>query len=467
MHSNIHVNLQSSLNEGDKRNGVHGDTIEKSTICVAGRNCWRIEPANRAAFLIDADAYYRAVASAFERARRYILLAGWQLDSRFRLAPGDEKTPFFGDFLHSLLRRNRKLNIYLLVWDYSILYATDREIIPLYSHPWRTHRRIHFLLDNSHPMGASHHQKIVVVDDAVAFAGGLDLADRRWDTPAHAAADPRRVDANNRPYHPVHDVQMMVDGAAAAALGELVKEHWSRATGRRFRTPSGRVGDPWPPEIKADLHNVHVAIARTEPEYNKRAEIREIEHLYLDSIAAAKRLIYIENQYLSSKPIGDALAQRLQEKEGPEIVMVLPEETSEWLERVTMAVLRARLLQRLRSADRFGRLHVYYPVVPGDHVHLRVHAKLCIVDDQFVRVGSSNLNNRSMGLDTECDLAIEAENPSTAEAIADLRCRLVGEHLGMPAESVAREYAAERSLARVIEKFGREGRKLEILQESI
>src|ERR1043165_9874450 len=146
------------------------------TICIPGQNCWRTESADRAAFLIDADAYYRAVASAFERARRYILLAGWQLDSRFRLIRDDENAPCFGDFLHQLLRRNRKLNIYLLVWDFALVYATDREMIPLYSHPWRTHRRLHFLLDSSHPVGASHHQKIVVIDDVVAFVGGLDIA---------------------------------------------------------------------------------------------------------------------------------------------------------------------------------------------------------------------------------------------------------------------------------------------------
>jgi len=167
--------------------------MESSQICIEGRNCWRIAPAHRAAFLIDGDAYFSALASAFARARRFILISGWQLDSRFRLCPGNSGCPTFGDFLHDLVRRNRKLNVYLLIWDFAMIYAADREILPLYTHPWRAHRRIHFLLDSSHPLGASHHQKIVVVDDVVAFAGGLDMADRRWDTPSHAAHDPRSV----------------------------------------------------------------------------------------------------------------------------------------------------------------------------------------------------------------------------------------------------------------------------------
>jgi phospholipase D1/2 len=434
--------------------------METSQICVEGKNCWRIAPANRAAFLIDADAYFSALASAFGRARRFILISGWQLDSRFRLCPKDASCPAFGDFLHDLVRRNRKLNIYLLIWDFSMIYAGDREIVPLYAHPWRTHRRIHFLLDNSHPLGASHHQKVVVVDDAVAFAGGLDIADRRWDTPRHAAEDLRRIDAYNRPYPPSHDVQLMVDGCAAVALGDLVKDHWSRATGRRFRTPSGRVGDPWPPEVKPDLIDIAVAICRTETEYNNRPEVREVEHLYVDSIQAARNLIYFENQYLSSKAIGDALAARLEEENGPEIIMVLPQETSEWLERVTMAVLRSRLLQRLRAVDRFKRLHVYYPVVPGDNVQLRVHAKLAIVDDKLVRIGSSNLNNRSMGLDTECDLAIEAHEHSTEHIIANFRQRLLAEHLGVSPEKIAAQYGTQRCLAQAIENLSGGSRTL-------
>src|SRR3989442_16037262 len=110
------VNEQSSVNA--RYEGMNFTAnMETSRICIPGRHCWRVEPANRAAFLIDAEAYYRALAAAFKRARRYILLSGWQIDSRFRLTPEDQNAPCFGDFLHHLLRRNRRLNIYLLVWD--------------------------------------------------------------------------------------------------------------------------------------------------------------------------------------------------------------------------------------------------------------------------------------------------------------------------------------------------------------
>lgn len=436
-------------------------------ICIEGRNCCSISRANRLAFLVDGQAYFSALTSTLERAQRFIFISGWQLDSRLRLDPGDADCPCFGDFLHGLVRRNRKLRIYVLLWDFAMIYAADREIIPLYAHPWRTHRRIHFRLDSSHPLGASHHQKIVVVDDGVGFAGGLDIAEHRWDTPDHLPQDPRRLDSLDRLYPPYHDVQLMVDGAAAAALGDLVRERWRRATGKRLRVAPGRPANPWPSEVAPDLENVSVAIARTEPAYEVRQEVREVESLYLDSIREARRFIYLENQYFSSSAIGDALVARLQEKDGPEIIVVLPQETSEWLEQVSMAVLRSRLLKRLRAADRFGKLHVYYPVLDDENVQVRVHSKVCFIDDRLLRVGSANLNNRSLGLDTECDLAIEAEKPGTGRLIANLRNRLLAEHLGVSPERVAREHSAEQSLARAIENLRGSKRTLGILDGSV
>src|SRR5882724_5603794 len=438
-----------------------------SRICVEGKNCCSISWANRVAFLVDGEVYFSALTSTFERAQRFIFISGWQLDSRLCLNPRSAASPRFGDFLHDLVRRNRKLRIYVLLWDFAMIYAADREIIPLYAHPWRTHRRIHFRLDSSHPLGASHHQKIVVIDNAVAFAGGLDLAEHRWDTPDHLPRDPHGADSFGRLYPPYHDVQLMVDSDAAAALGDLVRECWRRATGKRLRVTAGRAGDPWPSGVTPDLQHVPVAISRTEPAYDVRQEVREVESLYLDSIRHAHRFIYLENQYLSSSAIGNALAARLREKDGPEIVMVLPQETSEWLEQVSMAVLRSRLLRRLRAADRFGRLHVYYPVLQDENVQVRVHSKVCFIDDRLLRVGSANLNNRSMGLDTECDLAVEAEEPATGNSIASLRNRLLAEHLGVSPERVAAEHSAERSLVRAIEKLRGGKRTLGLLDGSV
>ena len=128
------------------------------------------------------------------------------------------------------------------------------------------------------------------------------------------------------------------------------------------------------------------------------------------SIASARRFIYIENQYLTSAAIGAALARRLAEPAGPEVVVVLPREEHGWLEQSSMGVMRARVLRHLLGADRHGRLRLFFPTIPAlEQGCMNVHGKVMIVDDRCARVGSANLTNRSMGVDTECDLVLDAE----------------------------------------------------------
>jgi uncharacterized membrane protein YdjX (TVP38/TMEM64 family)/phosphatidylserine/phosphatidylglycerophosphate/cardiolipin synthase-like enzyme len=267
----------------------------------------------------------------------------------------------------------------------------------------------------------------------------LDLSKWRWDTRAHQVDDPRRTDPDGERYPPFHDVQMVVDGEAAAALAELARERWSAAGGEAAPVKPVSGEAPWPTGIRPDLHNAMIGIARTLPAHGGREEVREVEQLYLDAIGAARRFIYIENQYLSSHAVGQALKRRLGEEGGPEVIIVMPRETGGWLEQHTMDVLRARLLRELGDSD---RLRVYYVRLSEDPpVALMIHAKVMVVDDRFVRVGSSNLSNRSMGLDSECDLAFDSgEEGGRHGDIAAFRQSLLAEHLGVePAELDAAE----------------------------
>jgi phospholipase D1/2 len=448
-----------------------------------GRNCWRRAVAERAAFLVDGEAYFSAFADAVARAQHSILLTAWDVHSRTRLRPGrppSDLPDHLGDLLNEVVSRRPRLHAYVLDWDFAMIYALEREKLPLYKLDWRTHRRLHFRLDGNHPPGASHHQKIAVIDDAVAFVGGFDLSSARWDTPQHLAVDPRRINPWGKSYPPHHDVQLALAGPVAAALGDLVRERWRRATGQRIapprtREPRGgmarllRMGrdvapaDPWPPGLSPDFEHVEVGIARTEPHWEGRPEVREVEALHLDAIASARRHVFIENQYLTSTCVRDALVERLNEPNGPEVVLVLPCECTGWLEENTMGLLRHRLLQRLAEADRHGRLRAYYPVVPGlaNGRFLNVHSKVLVIDDDFVKVGSSNASNRSMGVDTECDAAIEAGGDArVSRAIAGLRNRLLGEHLGVDPERIGEATSASGSLVRTIESLRHEGRTL-------
>lgn len=435
-----------------------------------GRNCWRLERSENIAFLIDAADYFSALRQAIENAREQILILGWDIDSRIRLsAPGvsDGYPERLGPFLNEVVSRQKHLHTYILVWDFAMIYALEREWLPIYKFGWQTHRRLHFRMDGRHPPGASHHQKIVVIDDAVAFAGGIDLGKWRWDTPEHREHDERRTGPEGHIYPPHHDLQIMLDGDAAAALGDLARSRWQRASGENLPTPTQR-SVPWPASAKPDIRHWDVAIARTEPKYAGRPEIREAERLHLDAIKHARRAIYIENQYFTSHIVATALAERLRDPSGPELVIVLPKRSNGWLEQHTMDVLRARTLQRLREADEFGRLAVYYPALPGLAPRfLNVHDKLLIVDDDVVRIGSANMSNRSMGLDTECDIAIESLSELRVRAAAaTLRNRLLAEHLDVSPETVEKACACG-SLIGAIESLRKPGRTLEPLDGQV
>lgn len=431
-----------------------------------GRNCWRVERADRLAFLIDGADYFRALHTAITRARRSIILLDWEIDPGFELlrdhAPDGWPTAI-ERLLHAVLRRNRHLRVHILDWDFAMLNGGLLDLIPRHRPSWRPHRRLRFVLDDHHPLGASHHQKVVVIDDTVAFCGGLDITRGRWDTPEHLPNDPRHRTHPRRPYH---DVQTAVSGPVAGALGELARERWRRATGRQIPAAAPVGEDPWPPDLTPDLVGVDVGISRTSPRYLDYPEVREVERLFLDSIGAARRSIYIENQYFTSGRIGDALARRLEEPEGPDVVVALPLETDSWLSQSTMDVMRRRLITRLRRSDRHGRLGVYYAHIPNAPLPLNLHAKVMVIDETLARVGSANLNNRSMGLDTECDLAIEARGDErTSRAIAGLRQRLLAEHLGVEPARFAAALEAHRSLLGAIESLRvSDGRSLRVLE---
>ena len=186
---------------------------------------------------------FRLSYDALEQAQESILILGWDFDSRIRLKYADERLDKFlplGDYLNSLTARRRRLHIHILVWDFAMIFALDRETMPFFGQDWRRHPRVHFRMDGSHPVGASHHSKIVVVDDSVAFVGGLDLAKGRWDTPEHRAEDSRRVDFNGAFLPPHHDAQVAVQGEAAAAFGRCRQK--SLAERHRATSPTSRAG---------------------------------------------------------------------------------------------------------------------------------------------------------------------------------------------------------------------------------
>lgn len=429
------------------------------TLFEPGRNVWRVERAHRAKVLIDAATYFAALRAAMLKAEHSICIVGWDIDSRTELVGETDKADdgfprTLGAFLTALVKRKPSISIKLLIWDYALFYSIERELMPSLSLGWSTPPQVELCFDNTLPMAASHHQKIVVIDGALAFSGGLDLTIRRWDTVRHDAENVLRADPAGTPYPPFHDVQMMVDGPAASALCDLVHTRWKRHANETL--PSCETaGDPWPEAETPDFRDIPIGISRTLPPYAGEVETREVENLFTDMFDAAERTLYLENQFLTCSRFAEQLAARLREKPSLELVLVAPRTHHTWFEHKTMLAGRVRFMQILREASVADRVRLLYPSVEsgGKTADVMVHAKVTIADDRWLRIGSANLCNRSMGTDTECDLTVEANTETERKGVAAIRNRLAGEHCGATEEEVAAALAREGSLIAAIESL--------------
>lgn len=400
-----------------------------ASLFTPGRNCWLVEEASRFQLLIDGEAYFSTLVEVLSMAQQTIFIVGWDLHSQTVLLPGrGDDGPRLGAFLNELVRRRPTLEIYILAWDPSAIYALEREWWPRARQMWGNHPRIHFQWASDHPFGASHHQKIVVVDDSVACVGGLDLTVSRWDTREHRVDDERRFLPDGSTYGPFHDVHAIVEGRSAQRIGELVRARWARSTS--FPPPPlGDMRPCWPTRLRNEIRDVPIAIARTLGAWNGHPAIREVEQLHVDAIASARTLVYLENQFISSRRIAEALGASLQRHEGPEIVIVTSAHGLGPIESRPLLALRSRFIQGLRAVDAHGRLAIYAPR-SSSTCAIKVHSKVTIIDDRILRVGSANITNRAMSLDSECDLALEATRPDVEAAIRHVREELLTEHLG-------------------------------------
>ncbi|MCR9174973.1 MAG: VTT domain-containing protein [Alphaproteobacteria bacterium] len=440
------------------------DSPSSDTLFQPGTRCRSVVQARRAAVLVDGCAYFEALRSTLLKAKRRIVIVGWDIDSRTDLAPhlhdGDGIAPDgeptrLKALLERICTRNPEIRIQLLLWDFTLLYANQRETLPMVKLELTTSPQIEARMDDALPFGACHHQKIVAVDGVVAFCGGLDVTLARWDDNDHAPDNPLRRMPNGESYTPFHDAQMVVDGEAARAIAALAEERWAMVGSASGDDPAADGDhDPWPDGVAPDFEDVSLALSLTTPTLPDRPGERQIEALYVAAIERAERLIYIENQFLTTPVIADALAQRLSEVPDLEAVIVAPAVQNTWIETKSMGTGRKLFRAQLDEAGVADRVTLVAPVSRASddtETSIMVHAKLMVVDEHFLTIGSANLNRRSMHFDTEANLSIQGDTDRERQTIGRLRDRLVGEHLGMTGEDVPEAWAAEGRLGRLIQ----------------
>jgi phospholipase D1/2 len=243
------IGVAASSERGDERSSP------AQRIVQPGRNCWRVERAARFYCIQDAADYFRLVRQAVLAARKSVFSLGWDITAHVDLLPGavaaDAPTRL-DKLLVYAARRNPQLRCYVLTWDYGALYTLERDPLTRWRLGWRMPRAVRFGFDDHHPVGGSHHQKIVVVDDQLAFSGGIDLTGHRWDTSAHRPDEPLRTTVRGAPYGPYHEVQAMVLGAVATSLGELARERWHALGEDRLPSLNTASEDLWPSGVTPD-----------------------------------------------------------------------------------------------------------------------------------------------------------------------------------------------------------------------
>lgn len=392
--------------------------------------------------MVDGHDFYKAVHDACCKAEKSIVMAGWQFESNVQLMHGkdaeccDHPTELVA-FLRELCEQKPELEVHILAWDASPVFTFERQPLQRFFFSVRGHKRIHYKMDNAHPFGASQHQKLVVVDRSIAFVGGLDICQSRWDARKHDAEDPDRHTVHGRRYPPFHDVQAYVTGDAVDTLRDWFCDRWRKAQGHEMpdrELPRREI------EVKATFEitdaNV-IGLARTLPRMKEPHTVRvnELFELHTRAIASAERVIYMENQYFSCDELGEAFEHRMRRGGPPlDIVIVLPEKSAGFKERISIGVYQQRILERLAkvAGDTGHRLGVYYQVSKdrkGNDVPVFIHAKVLAVDDRFLLVSSANASNRSMGFDTELGLAWEA--PEATPSLRNARLQLLEEHVGI------------------------------------
>lgn len=410
---------------------------------------WARARADRMGVMIDSAAYFRAALDALDQAKRSVWLIGWTFDPRTELDPRDtERDTRIGTVLKTLANERPELDIRILVWNAGGLAHLARRFQPALARGWFSGSNVHFATDSTLSFGAAMHRKLLVVDDSLAFCPNDDIAVNRWDDPHHLDHNKLRRLPSGRPGPPWHANHVVLDGDAAARLGDVARAGWYHATGEGVTGEDERRTDLWPEGLSPLLTDTEVTLTGTDPSGEIGDPQAGLEHA-LAAIRAARRTIYAETTYLTAPPLREALAERLQEPNGPEVVLITGRHAPSFFDRAVMDPPRNLFLHRLTEADVHDRLSLLSPRTEKGKM-IRVHAKLLIIDDRLIRVGSFNFANRSSGYDPECDVVAEAEDEAP---LRDLRHRLIAHFLGLEAEQVARAERATGSIGTAIRQL--------------
>lgn len=369
--------------------------------------------------LVDGATALPAIAQALRGARSHVHITGWHLASHFELVRGEHPIAI-GPLLAELAER---VDVRVMVWAGSpvpLFHPTRKEVAAEVEKLTRDTKIQAFQDPREHPVHC-HHEKTLVIDDEVAFVNGIDMTDQagdRFDSSDHAAR--RKLGW--------HDVGTRLEGPAVADVANHFNMRWREVAGEVLPPPVVQ-----PPV--ADEHASTVQIVRTVAEdmYDAvpKGDFRILE-AYVRAIRSAQDYIYLENQFLWSPEVVEELARKLREPPTPgfRLVVLLPARANNGQDdtRGQLGVLA--------DADDTGNSHFLAATIRsrtgGRDDALYVHAKVGIVDDRWLTIGSANLNAHSLLNDTEMNVVTD-----DAVLARATRERLWAEHLEVAQDAIA------------------------------
>ncbi|HVC05421.1 MAG TPA: phospholipase D family protein [Candidatus Acidoferrales bacterium] len=354
---------------------------------------------------IDGAAALPAMAAAVRGARSFVHVAGWTVNPDFAM----ERTPELVTLRQLLAEAATRVDVRVLVWagaPVPVMHPSRPEAKQLMDRLVRG-TRIRGALDRKNRPMHCHHEKLIIVDGTLAFVGGIDLTDLagdRFDGPPHDKTTQLGW----------HDVAASLTGPAVADVAAHFAMRWTATTGESLPTTT----------VPAPAGSSRVQIIRTVPEKTYAALPKgdfSLLEAYSGAIRRAKRLIYLENQFLWSTEIVALLQEKLSRPptEGFRLIMVLPRHPNNGNDdtRGQLSILKA--------ADRNNRLLFGTVGTAGrERPGVYVHAKVGIIDDEWLTVGSANLNEHSLFNDTEVNLVTD-----DATLARRVREQLWSEHL--------------------------------------
>ena len=401
----------------------HRDSIQPS-----GDSLWATgdpppRQGNTLDVLIDGAAVLPEIEREIRSAPSHAHITGWSITPGFCLTRGEEPV-IVHDLLHDVAT---DVEVRVLLWAGAPVpvIRPDRRDVRRDRNHLMTGSRVKVALDPREHLIHCHHEKIVLVDDQVAFVGGLDLTDRDGDRYDHQA-HPERGRLG------WHDLAFRVSGPLVADIAGHFVNRWKEVTDESLPRPEP--GEP--------AGDVEAQFVRTVPEhvysFAPNGEFRILES-YLRAIHSAQTLVYIENQFLWAPEIVALLAEKLRRPPSDDfrVAVVLPSRANQGQENTR------GMLQLLADADadadagagRFSASTI--SAVQNDRVErVYVHAKVAVVDDRWLTIGSANLNGRGLFNDTEANVVTHDQRLAR-----DTRLRLWAEHLECPVDEVDRDPA--------------------------